>query len=224
MFKPTIYQRVRRKINRLRLLQPLRRLLLNNKDFSIISNNCWGGICYEYFGMRKDSPTIGLWFFAEDYIKFVSNLKYYLSLEMIIINPKEAKCYSKLIEMKSTDGLVGVLGDIEISLLHYHDPEIALKKWNRRVKRINYDNLILKFSYMNGCTYDLLKDFDELDLSKISSNYKKIMFVPKPMPEFKSSIYVKGFEGSGQISNDTFVFNQYFDLFRFLNNKGLRQK
>ena len=53
------------------ILGPIRRRNLNNVDFTIISNNCWGGICYEYFNMLKNSPTVGLYFYPDDYIKFI---------------------------------------------------------------------------------------------------------------------------------------------------------
>lgn len=223
MFKPTFYQRVARKMQKslAPILIPFRRRLLKNDDFTIISNNCWGGICYEYFGMQKKSPTVGMWFFAEDYLKFVKNLKYYTSLQLKIIHPEQSKNYDKLVKMGSESGLVGVLGDIEIILLHYHDPKVAVEKWNRRIERINWNNLIIKFSYMNECTYDMLKEFDELDLSDISSHYKKIMFVPRKMPEFNSAVYIKGFEEEKQITNDTFLFNQYFKLIPFINDEGL---
>ena len=117
-----------------------------------------------------------------------------------------------------------MLGDIEIVLLHYHDKKVAYEKWNRRVERINYNNLIFKFSYMNECSYDMLKEFDDLDLSYLSNRVKKLMFVPTPMPEFKSAIYVKGFENSEQITNDTYIFNEYLDIYSFINGKGLKQK
>ena len=51
---------------------------IENKDFSIISNNCWAGRVYQYLDMPYLSPTAGLYFFAPDYIKFVSNLRKYL--------------------------------------------------------------------------------------------------------------------------------------------------
>lgn len=226
MFKPSLYQRFVRKTQRMfpTIMQPIRRKCINNSDFTIISNNCWGGVLYEYFGMQKASPTVGMWFFADDYLKFVKNLKYYTNIKIEVVIPQESKYYEKLIEMGSIGGLVGILDDIEVILLHFHDKKSAVEKWNRRLKRINWDNLIVKFSYMNGCTYEMLEEFDALDLSDISNHYKKIMFVPRPMPEFESAIYIKGFENELQITNDTFVFNQYFKLIPFINNKGLIQK
>ncbi len=45
MFKPTVVQRIKRKYERCfgKFFAPIRRLFINNRDFSIISNNCWGG-------------------------------------------------------------------------------------------------------------------------------------------------------------------------------------
>lgn len=226
MFKPTKYQWIIHKAQKIfpTVTHAIRKRLINNTDFTIISNNCWGGVLYEYFGIQKNSPTIGMYFFASDYLKFIKNLKYYTSIEMKVIPSQKSKYYKKLVEMGSAQAPVGVLDDIEISLLHYHNPEEAIEKWGRRIERINWDNLIVKFSYMNECTYEMLKEFDEIDFSNISEHCKKIMFVPRPMPEFASAIYWKGFEEEKQITNDTYVFNQYFRLIPFLNDKGLIQK
>ena len=57
---------------------PLKRKKLNNTDFTIISNNCWGGICYDHFGIEKQSPTVGCFIMTDDYLTFIENLDYYL--------------------------------------------------------------------------------------------------------------------------------------------------
>ena len=47
-------------------------------DTSIISSNCFAGRIMQDLGMQYNTPTLGLYFFADDYIEFLSNLKYYL--------------------------------------------------------------------------------------------------------------------------------------------------
>jgi|GEM_PF-2020664 len=64
---------------------------LINIDFTIISNNCWGGMIYESYNLPKESPTVGLFFMASDYIKFVSELKGYLSSSLTFINPENSR-------------------------------------------------------------------------------------------------------------------------------------
>ncbi len=51
-----------------------RRRRLKHTDFSIISNNCWAGTAvYQPFGLKYNTPTVGLFFMDEDYICFFSS-------------------------------------------------------------------------------------------------------------------------------------------------------
>ena len=128
----------------MKLIKKIRYIALKNRDFSIISNNCWGGHIYQYFGMKYTSPTIGLTFFADEYIKFVTNFDYYINCELTFIPKSESKYYYRY---KDRDKYypIGKQDDIEVVFLHYKSEEEAYQKWNRRKKRINYNNLIFKF-------------------------------------------------------------------------------
>ena len=59
-----------------------RKKKLKNQNFTIISNNCWGGMIYESYNLRKNSPTVGLFIMPKDYIKFIKNLKKYLIIKL----------------------------------------------------------------------------------------------------------------------------------------------
>ena len=52
---------------------------LKNKNFSIISNNCFGGIIYRNNHLLYNSPTCGLFFMAPEYIKFIYNIRKYIN-------------------------------------------------------------------------------------------------------------------------------------------------
>ena len=64
---------------------------LLGKDFTIISNNCWGGMIYESYNLPKNSPTVGLFFFADDYICFLKNLKEFVVAPLKFISPENSK-------------------------------------------------------------------------------------------------------------------------------------
>lgn len=64
---------------------------LKNTDFTIISNNCWGGMVYEAHHLPKESPTVWMFFMASDYIKFLYHLKEYLAANLVFINPEDSK-------------------------------------------------------------------------------------------------------------------------------------
>ena len=185
---------------------------LNITDFTIISNNCWGGVVYDNLGLQKKSPTVGCYFFADDYVKFLHNLKYYLSLEIKIIDAKDSRHADALSQKNQLDIPVGVLDDVEIVFLHYKDPQIAKETWMRRCKRVNWDNMILKFSYMNGCSDAILSEFESI------KGVKKICFVERDRPEYKDTVLMP-FVVDGQVADDTSFWNRHFDIVGFINVK-----
>lgn len=205
-------------INRLKkayvyITAPIRRKKLNNIDFSIISNNCWGGDVYRYFGLPYSSPTVGLYFWADEYLKFVANLKHYFSCSLEFIDVKDSEHYEVLQSRGEESKIVGKLDDIEIVFLHYHSREEAKEKWERRKNRINYNNLIIKFSEMNGCTVDDLEEFDNLELP----NSKKIMFVSECPCRWKCAVVYRYYINQGSLPQDIPHYRRYVDITHFIN-------
>ena len=143
----------------------IRSRFINNNDFSIISNNCWGGFVYQSYGLEYNTPTVGLFFMAEEYIKFLSDLKHYIyDYELTFIKPEESS-YVSFLSKDSRFGSypIGKLGDVEIEFLHYKSEAEAYDKWERRKKRINWDKLLVKFNDQNECNLKLFNKFSELN-------------------------------------------------------------
>lgn len=194
------------------LFGPLRRMFLKSRNFTIISNNCWGGHVYRYFSLPYLSPTIGLYFFANDYVKFVSGLKKYIDSDIEFISIDESIHKEELLKIggKSLACPIGRLLDIEIIFLHYKSIDEARTKWNNRKKRIVWDNIILKMSEMNNCSLDNLLDFDNLPYEK------KICFVTKRR-HLKSEVLFRKFQGQDNITDDTTNFRKYVNLIKLIN-------
>ncbi|BFL36289.1 DUF1919 domain-containing protein [Holdemania massiliensis] len=194
-------------------LSTKRRNKLNNTDFSIISNNCWGGSVYRRYGLQYKSPTIGLYFFAEEYIKFLMNLEISINSEIKIIDAYKSK-YAQILEEKQQMNVpIGVINDdIEIVFLHYKTKQEAYNKWMRRAERLNFDNLIVKFSEMNLCNEIHLHEFEQL------SFHKKILLTSKSYHNIQSGIIVEKYTHNGEISNDTLYYDSFLDLETFINS------
>lgn len=187
-----------------------RTFLLKNKTFSIISNNCWGGRVYQRYGMQYTSPTVGLTFYADEYIKFVSNLKYYLSLDLKFI-PKTESRYYEFYQEKEKYYPIGLLGDVEIVFLHYKSEQEAYEKWNRRKARINWDNVIVKFNDQNRATEEHIRQFDALPYKN------KICFVANPVDGTNCTILFKEFLGQTCVANDVTSYTKYINIDKYLN-------
>ena len=56
---------------------------LINREFTIISSNCTGGVICHELGVRFDSPFVNVHINAPDFIKILKNLHYYVNCNMM---------------------------------------------------------------------------------------------------------------------------------------------
>lgn len=210
----TIASRISRKIGDgfNPLLAPFRRAKLERTDFTVISNNCWAGSVYRRYGLSYLSPTVGLYFFADDFIRFAGALRHYTTVPLKFIDATESYHADLLAEKGELGKLVGRIDDVEIVFLHYATQGEAAEKWRRRCERINWDNLLIKFSQMNFCSEDDLRAFDVIPFNR------KICFTATPHPELNCAVHCPGFESDENgILNDTDCYARYVDLEKWLN-------
>lgn len=195
------------------LFAKIRKKGLKQSDFSIISNNCWGGHVYRRYGLPYLSPTVGLYFFSEDYIRFVADLSNYCKQPLRFIPYKSSKHRNELLKRGQTNVPIGILGDdVEIVFLHYSSEKEAYEKWTRRCERINYGNLIIKISEMNGCTHTILESFKALPYTK------KVAFVTqKTKEQLNYGILVKRYANEERVLNDTTYYAKHIDLKQLIN-------
>lgn len=155
---------VKTKANNRWICKQRRKNLISPNDFSIISNNCWGGLVYQYFGLPYNSPTIGLFFMDDDYIKFLEKFDYYISQPLKFITIEESR-YKQKLQSESTAKMsypIALLDDVEIHFLHYKSTTEAKEKWNRRLKRINRNRILVKMSQRSLNSDDILDRFEAL--------------------------------------------------------------
>lgn len=197
-----------------------KRFKLKNRDFSILSNNCWGGAIYDTFGLQYRTPTIGLWIPAHDYVEFLSHLDFYLKQDLQQIDYTECHASDMLIERKRSgkykmdlkDMVIGRLYDVDIIFLHYHSFQDAKEKWNRRKARINYENLLVKFNDQNGLTLADYNSFMKLPYKNKLFITANIMLKDKP-----NTIYLDYTDTKGSVADDTKLSKLPFDIKKFIN-------
>lgn len=189
-----------------------RRAKIEKENFTIISNNCWGGMIYESYNLIKQSPTVGLYILPKDYLKFIENLSEYLNYDLNFISPSNSKNKDYIKEYIKDEKFgtypIGQLNDIEIYFLHYKSESEAYQKWNRRIKRIEWDRLLFKFNDQNGCTNDDIKKFCNLKLdNKVCFTvrdgfemYENVYKIKNPLKEDHVNTFVEPF-GESKILN-----------------------
>lgn len=194
-----------------KVYKEIKRFRLKNLTPTIIASNCNGEFIYYDMKLKFMSPTINLSFDMNDYVKMLENLQWYMEQSIEPYNDSRFEYPT------------GMLGDIEIRFNHYKTFDEAVKKWEERKKRIDWNNLFILGIDGDDCTYDSICRFDELPYKN------KVIFTHKPYPEFKSAYYIRGYEKDEGVGVLLYFKKQFrirrflddFDYVSFLNGKGL---
>ncbi|NRR91020.1 DUF1919 domain-containing protein [Winogradskyella undariae] len=182
-------------------------------NFTIISANCWGGSVYEDLNIPYQSPTIGLFFYAEDYIEFLNKLKYYMECPLSFKNTSKYK-EANLFRTEKYAYPIGILDNkIEIHFLHYKTEEEARSKWERRAKRIHWDNIFIACTDRDRMTLELMEEFDNLPYDK------KVLFTAKKLKHISSAVQITAYrkeEVVGDIYNERYHVSKDFNIQNWL--------
>ncbi len=126
--------------------------------FTIISQNCIGGVFYHDLGMQFLSPTINLYIKACDFSRFVLNLRSYLNMEL---------------EMYWLETYpIGTLGDITIYFQHYKTCSDAKAAWEKRTARINWEKILVLSTDHEGFNHETYQFWKQIP-------YPKVLFTAK---------------------------------------------
>jgi len=163
--------------------------LLKNKDFVIISDNCWGGAVYQWYDRPYNSPFVGLGIYGECYIKLLSNFDYYMNLELKF-KPQEESIHSY--QFKTSFYPMGVLEDVEIHFVHYKTSKEAKEKWTKRKNRMleiqDKDNYFFKICDDWKANDEQINAFHNLPFKN------KVSFVPNNKKTIDSPFQIAVYE------------------------------
>ena len=201
------------------LSQKIFKKRLKNKDFTLITRDCIGGVLYHQLNLRFLSPTINLFFTPEDFNLFCLHLKDYIDAELEESKEKDILYPVGLLSPKNHS-------PIKVRFMHYDTFEIAKKKWEERKTRINWDNIyvISSFCYsteLPSLSEKLIKDWNQIKYPKVLLTDKKYGFddeyviaKPEKCEEFAWLLYTP----SQKITWKR-TFNE-FDFVKFLNKRS----
>lgn len=170
------------------------RIRLRNRNVSIISNDCWGGRMCKFYKLPFHSPFVGLFIVGPDYVKLLENPEV-INNKLEFFPITESKWIDYLRSVNQTSHPVAHLTpDIEVHFLHFPDESTARAKWERRVKRIDWNNAIVKFSQRDVCDDELIRRFDRLPFTH------KVCFTTHPVDGASSAVPLPDFAGENHVS------------------------
>lgn len=209
-----------------KLLGPFRRIPLKNRDFTIISCNCWDWGVYSRYQLPYSSPTTNLLFPPRKFLKFISDIPHYLNEELVQIDLESFHYRDYVLEREKKGGwgkkdprkfVYARLGDVDFVAWHYNTFEEVKEKWDRRKKRVNYDKMLFKMHDLWECSFEEFKEYLRLTEGKNAL----FLTAKKEWKEYASSnpnvIFIERFEKIGYMVDDVHHYVLPFNLTKYLN-------
>jgi uncharacterized protein (DUF1919 family) len=204
------------KVFRNRIAARLNRLGLKDRDFSILSNDCWAEELYLDWGLACRTPFRGLGMAAPYFLRFVSDLPRYLQAPLEFIPESRHKVVNRLRrEYGWPIGLLG--GDLEIYFLYYHNEEDARRTWEEGCRSINPKRIAVKFTVdKDGSVPEFAEQFSRLPFER------KLLLTKLDYPEIPCAVRV-----SRYVTDGALMFRRSlrdFDCTHWLNTGQIRRR
>lgn len=141
----------------------LRRWRLKNYSFSLITNNCIGG--FMMHGVKEEfrSPTVNLLIHDYQFCTFCKRLKEYSEC------PVEEPTETEKVKFQNLDYPVGILRgeikgipDIVLYFMHYKSFDDAKKCWEKRFKRVNFNDIFIVFNRDMEAKEEIVDEFQTI--------------------------------------------------------------
>lgn len=143
---------------------------LKENPVTILSDDCWGGYVYHRLKLPFTSPLINIYWDKDQFAYFMRKPKFYLDTELQMVS--EGDIRKGLTPVAS----LGRGNDkVLLNFVHSLTFEDAKKQWERRITRINWDNIFVKFGLLSNVDSELKEisqeAFDNCEYKKIFAFY-----------------------------------------------------
>ena len=194
-----------------RFADVLDRKALRKESFTIISNDCWGGEVYRALGMPYQTPLIGMAIYGPCFLTLLRNLRKLLNQPLCFTSETR---YAEAVQLRESEQwyypIATLGGEVEVHFGHGGTAEDCARKWSRRLQRIDWDNLYVKFADgKDGIRPEHVAEFDRLPYER------KVALVSRPYPSLHSTVCVRRYEENASAMYR--LAQPEFDVVRWLN-------
>jgi uncharacterized protein (DUF1919 family) len=198
-----------------RLGARLNQIGLRDRDFSILSNDCWAEALYEDWEVPCRTPFRGLGMDPSSFLHFVSDLERYLKEPLRFVPHSRHTVVNRF---RGQDGWpIGMLGEeVEIYFLHYREEEEARRAWEDGCRAINLEHVAVKFTVdKDGARPEHIEQFNRLPFKR------KLLLCKRSYPAVPCAVRASKFVGDGAMMFRRSL--RDFDCAHWLNTGEIRR-
>lgn len=187
---------------------------LTNREVTLFTPDCLGGILLHDLSLRFLSPTVNLMMMQPDFLTFLMDYETYLSKGTLkFFHHKEFACPCAILNAGDD------VPEVPLHFTHYGSEEDASEKWFSRAKRIRRDNIFVVIEERDGITKEDLLKLKELKVKGVCA------FTCNEYPDIPYAVYLPEFHKNGEVGNiltrnyltDARKYEDYFDFVGWFN-------
>jgi uncharacterized protein (DUF1919 family) len=133
---------------------------LEEHEFTVISNDCWGQALYEEYGLPIQTPLIGSGMYADCFIRFLGDIEGYLSSPLQFVGNSRHLALGRVRNQRWPWPIAVLRGDVEVHFLHLRTEDACRRAWEAGCEKLNLKRIAVKFSAdKDGATEEHIKQF-----------------------------------------------------------------
>lgn len=187
---------------------------LEEREFTVLSNDCWGQALYEGYGLPCQTPLIGSGMYADCFLRFLGDIEGYLRSPLRFVPETRYRALGRIRSQRAAqNGLwpIAMLGgDVEVHFLHVRSEDEARRSWDFGCERLNLKRLAVKFSAdKDGATEEHIRQFAAMPFER------KLLISRESLPGIECAVQTPNYVINGAVMFRRSV--KYFDCTRWLN-------
>jgi uncharacterized protein (DUF1919 family) len=203
-----------------RLGASLLRAGLEDREFTVLSNDCWGQALYEGYGMPCLTPLVGAGMYADCFLRFLGNIEGYLRSPLRFVAETRYAALGRIRSQRAAqNGLwpIAVLGDdVEVHFLHFRTEDESRRSWDAGCERLHLKRIAVKFSAdKDGATQDHIERFAAMPFAR------KLLLSRQSLPGIACAVRTPNYVVNGAVMFRRSV--KYFDCTHWLNTGEIRR-
>jgi uncharacterized protein (DUF1919 family) len=193
---------------------------LEHREFTVLSNDCWGQALYEGYGLPCQTPLAGGGMYSDCFLRFLGNIEGYLGSRLRFVPKTRYLALGRIRNQRAAQGLpwpIGLLGDdVEVHFLHYRTEDESRRAWDAGCERLNLNRIAVKFSAdKDGATQEHVERFVALPFAR------KLLISRQSFPEIACAVQTPNYVLNGAVMFRRSV--RYFDCTHWLNTGEIRR-
>jgi uncharacterized protein (DUF1919 family) len=187
---------------------------LEHREFTVLSNDCWGQALYEGYGLPCQTPLAGAGMHADCFLRFLGDIEGHLKRPLRFIPETRYAAVRRLRGQRGAQNgnwPIALLGDdVEVHFLHYQAEDACRRAWDLGCERLNFKRLSVKFSAdKDGATAEHMERFAAMPFER------KLLISREALPQIACAVQTPNY-----VINGAVMFRRsakYFDCTHWLN-------